>query len=63
MSLFVVDASVAVKWFLPGNQRITRETKPMLCLDRYLKGRKFALLVPDLFWAECCERRLEGGSQ
>ena len=43
MSALVVDASVAVKWFLP---EIHSEAA-----GRVLKSRK-ALLAPDLIWAE-----------
>lgn len=50
MSRIVVDASVAAKWFLPGNGETLAEEAFRL-LRRYAKG-EIRLLVPDLFWAE-----------
>ncbi len=50
MSLFVVDASVAAKWFLPAEgETLTREAGEFL--HRYTTG-EIRLIVPDLFWAE-----------
>ena len=43
MSAIVIDASVAVKWFLPEPQAHAAR--------RVLKGRR-KLLAPDLIWAE-----------
>ena len=43
MSAIVIDASVAVKWFLPEPQAHAAR--------RVLKGRR-SLLAPDLIWAE-----------
>jgi predicted nucleic acid-binding protein len=50
VSLLVVDASVAAKWFLPAaGETLTDEALGLL--RRYAKGEvRFA--VPDLFWAE-----------
>jgi predicted nucleic acid-binding protein len=51
MSLFVMDASVAAKWFLPpSGEPLSAEARNLL--STYADGRvRFA--VPDLFWAEC----------
>lgn len=50
MSRFVVDASVAAKWFLPAaGETLTDEALQLL--RRYTKGQ-IRLIVPDLFWAE-----------
>ena len=50
MSLFVIDASVAAKWFLPAEgETLTHEALEFL--RRYTTG-KIRLVVPDLFWAE-----------
>ena len=50
MSLFVVDASVAAKWFLPAEGETLVEEAIQL-LRRYAAGQ-IRLTVPDLFWAE-----------
>ncbi len=51
MSLLVIDASVAAKWFLPpSGEPLYAEARNLL--SAYADGRvRFA--VPDLFWAEC----------
>jgi predicted nucleic acid-binding protein len=49
VSQFVVDASVAAKWLLPGAETLTREA--LAFQRRYTQG-EFRILVPDLFWAE-----------
>ncbi len=50
MSRFVVDASVAAKWFLPAaGETLTDEALELL--RRYTNGQ-IRLIVPDLFWAE-----------
>ena len=50
MSRFVVDASVAAKWFLPAaGETLTDEALQLL--RRYTNGQ-IRLIVPDLFWAE-----------
>jgi len=50
VSLFVVDASVAAKWFLPAEgETLTDEALELL--RRYTSGQ-VRLIVPDLFWAE-----------
>jgi predicted nucleic acid-binding protein len=49
--LFVVDASVAVKWFLPAANETLRE-EAFALLSRFNRG-EVRLLVPDLFWVEC----------
>jgi predicted nucleic acid-binding protein len=47
---FVVDASVAAKWFLPAaGEPLASEAEELL--DHYTQGR-VRFLVPDLFWAE-----------
>ena len=51
MSLFVIDASVAAKWFLPpSGEPLAAEALRLLA--GYADGR-FRFAVPDLFWAEC----------
>lgn len=50
MSLIVVDASVAAKWFLPAkSETLTEEASQVF--RRYAQG-EIQFLVPDLFWAE-----------
>ncbi len=50
MSLLVIDASVAAKWFLPARgEALAAEALELL--DRYAKGEK-QFIVPDLFWAD-----------
>jgi predicted nucleic acid-binding protein len=50
VSTFVVDASVAAKWFLPAaDEPLTQEALQLL--KRYVAG-ELRFLVPDLFWAE-----------
>jgi predicted nucleic acid-binding protein len=50
MSSYVLDASVAAKWFLPhAGETLVEESLEIL--NDYAKGRT-ALLVPDLFWPE-----------
>ena len=51
MTLFVIDASVAAKWFLPrSGEPLAKEALRLLA--GYAEGR-FGFAVPDLFWAEC----------
>ena len=51
MTQFVIDASVAAKWFLPpAGEPLAEEALRLLA--GYADGR-FRFLVPDLFWAEC----------
>src|SRR6266700_2051236 len=50
MSVVVVDASVAAKWFLPAKgETLTDEALDLL--RRYVSG-EIRFVVPDLFWAE-----------
>ncbi len=50
MSLWVVDASVAAKWFLPAaGETLTEEA--LRFLRGYASGQ-LRFIVPDLFWAE-----------
>jgi predicted nucleic acid-binding protein len=50
VSLLVVDASVAAKWFLPAkNEPLSKEAFELL--RRYVQG-EIRFVVPDLFWAE-----------
>jgi predicted nucleic acid-binding protein len=50
VSLNVVDASVAAKWFLPARgETLTDEAFQLF--RQYAKG-EIQFLVPDLFWAE-----------
>jgi predicted nucleic acid-binding protein len=47
---YVLDASVAVKWFLPpAGETLVPES--LRILEDYTKGR-VNLIVPDLFWSE-----------
>ena len=51
MTPFVIDASVAVKWFLPpSGEPLADEARRLLA--GYADGR-YQFSVPDLFWAEC----------
>jgi predicted nucleic acid-binding protein len=47
---YVLDASVAAKWFLPAGGEPLRE-EALALLERFAAGRT-ALRVPGLFWAE-----------
>ncbi len=50
MIVFVLDASVAAKWFLsPKNEPLTEEALDLF--RQYMRG-KVSFVVPDLFWAE-----------
>ena len=51
MTLYVIDASVAAKWFLPPSGEPLAE-EALRLLAGYAEGR-FQFAVPDLFWAEC----------
>ena len=50
MSLIVLGASVAVKWFLPEKME-TLATEALALLDRSGKN-EIQIIVPDLFWVE-----------
>jgi predicted nucleic acid-binding protein len=50
VSVLVVDASVAAKWFLPGTGEPLADEAFSL-LDRY-RADEVRFIVPDLFWAE-----------
>jgi len=50
LSLLVLDASVAAKWFLPRAEEPLAEEA--LALLRQYAGGEIELTVPDLFWAE-----------
>lgn len=50
MSVLVIDASVAAKWFLPPHHE-PLANEALLLLDQYAKGQ-IQFIVPDLFWAE-----------
>jgi predicted nucleic acid-binding protein len=50
VSLVVVDASVAAKWFLPENEEALVDQAAAL-LDQYDK-REIQFVVPDLFYVE-----------
>jgi predicted nucleic acid-binding protein len=50
VSLFVLDASVAAKWFLPAaGETLTDEALQLL---RRYTNSQLRFVVPDLFWAE-----------
>jgi len=48
---FVLDASIAAKWILPGQNEPLRP-EAYRVLDGYAAS-EFGLLVPDVFWGEC----------
>lgn len=50
MTSYVLDASVAVKWFVPRRAE-NLATEAILLLDRYRDGL-VRFFVPDLFWPE-----------
>ena len=50
MNIFVVDASVAAKWVLPGTGEPFRD-EALRLLKQWLDG-KVRLIVPDFFWVE-----------
>ena len=50
MNAFVVDASVAAKWVLPGAGEPFRD-EALRLLKQWLDG-KVRLIVPDFFWVE-----------
>jgi predicted nucleic acid-binding protein len=50
VSAYVLDASVAAKWFLPGDQE-SLKAEALTVLQEYAAGR-LRLVVPDLFWPE-----------
>jgi predicted nucleic acid-binding protein len=48
---FVLDASVAAKWYLPAaGEPLAEEARTLL--RRYVGG-EIGFVVPDFFWAEC----------
>ena len=51
MTTYVLDASVAAKWFLPP-AREPLSTEALRLLQDHIGG-KVRFLVPDLFWPEC----------
>jgi predicted nucleic acid-binding protein len=50
VSSFILDASVAAKWFLPESQEEFAD-RARIILDRF-SSRECQLAVPDVFWAE-----------
>lgn len=50
VSTYILDASVAAKWFLPSAAE-TYVEQAVRILEGYASGR-IQLLVPDLFWSE-----------
>jgi predicted nucleic acid-binding protein len=50
LNVIVLDASVAVKWFLPSDQE-SLTTEAFALAQRYQAG-EIEFAVPDLFWAE-----------
>lgn len=50
MTVFVLDASIAVKWVIPSaNETFSAES--LRLLERYVAG-EVDFVVPDIFWAE-----------
>jgi len=50
MSNYVLDASIAAKWFLPSDGE-SLKSEALTVLQEYVAGR-LRLVVPDLFWPE-----------
>jgi predicted nucleic acid-binding protein len=50
VKVFVLDASVAVKWFLSPNEE-SLSAEALALYEEYLE-RKINFIVPDIFWAE-----------
>jgi predicted nucleic acid-binding protein len=50
VSLVVLDASVAVKWFLP--EQVETLTSEALALLNSCRKKEIHIIVPDLFWVE-----------
>jgi predicted nucleic acid-binding protein len=50
LNAYVLDASVAAKWFLPAEQE-PFSAESLRILEGYSKGR-IQMMVPDLFWPE-----------
>jgi len=50
LSVLVIDASVAAKWFLPAAEEPLTE-EAFALLDRFSTGQ-IEFMVPDLFWPE-----------
>ena len=50
MKVFVLDASVAVKWFLPAKYELLSD-EALALYEKYLRG-EVHFVVPDIFWAE-----------
>jgi predicted nucleic acid-binding protein len=61
LSLFVVDASVAVLWAVPSAS--SQLTDPSLRLLRHYVEREAEFVVPDLFWAEVSNALCKGVRQ
>jgi predicted nucleic acid-binding protein len=51
VTVYVLDASVAAKWYLPAEGETNKETALALLRD-YSSGT-IELVVPDVFWTEC----------
>jgi predicted nucleic acid-binding protein len=49
LTSYVLDASVAAKWFIPGDEPFAAEASVVLA--DYVAGQR-SLIVPDLFWPE-----------
>jgi predicted nucleic acid-binding protein len=49
LTLYVPDASVAIKWSLPVGERLIEQALDLL--NRYKSGSA-EFVIPDLFWAE-----------
>ena len=50
MNVFVLDTSVAVKWFLPTKDE-PLSNEALALYEKYLRG-EIRFIIPDLFWAE-----------
>ena len=51
MTTYVLDASVAAKWYLPAEGE-THKQAALALLEGYMSG-SIDLVVPDVFWTEC----------
>ena len=61
MKLYVLDASVALKWAIPHTNE-TLSSESLALLRQYVKG-DVDFLVPDIFWAEVSNVLWKGSRQ
>ena len=51
MTFYILDASVAAKWFLPPDDE-PHQQQALALLQDYI-SKRVHFIVPDLFWLEC----------